>query len=63
MKLHNEKATSEDFVPYSRPSDAADSHLRINSFQEAANATLENAGKTGKGEKVLCFSKILKKKV
>ena len=54
MKLHNEKATSEDFVPYSRPSDAADSHLRINSFQqEAANATLENAGKTGKGEKVL----------
>lgn len=36
-------------------SDAADSHLKINTFaQEAAQATLENAGKSGRDGNKVC---------
>lgn len=54
MKSQTEKLNDDSYIPYNRPSDAADRHLDVNSFQkEAANATLDLAskGQTGKKEK------------
>ena len=54
MKSQTEKLNDDSYIPYNRPSDAADKHLDVNSFQkEAANATLDLAskGQTGKKEK------------
>ena len=54
MKNQTEKLNDEAYIPYSRPQDAADKHLEVNSFQkEAANATLDLAsrGQTTKREK------------
>ena len=54
MKSQTEKLNDDSYIPYNRPSDAADRHLEVNSFQkEAANATLDLAakGQIGKKEK------------
>ena len=52
MKSQTEKLSDDSYIPYSRPSDAADRHLDVNSFQkEAANATLDLASKGQMGKK------------
>ena len=47
MRGQTEKINDDSYIPYYRPSDAADKHLEVNSFQtEAASATLDLAKKS-----------------
>ena len=50
MKDQTERLNDDSYIPYTRPSDAADKHLEVNSFQtEAANATLDLAKRSNSG--------------